>query len=144
MVQVDQPGTYLFWHDARGGYGDRAFDNPLQLPEGMTLSMIHAESGEETVIRPVRGLPEKSRGHVRCAVGRCRIERPGDYRIAVSGGDGQRLFSFGPSLTRSLVTAVVACGVLNMVGWGGALAIVILVTAERTRIQRLRPDEDAA
>jgi hypothetical protein len=143
-AQVADPGLYVLWHDARAVYENRAFDHPKELPEGMKVSVVDQDSGEEVGGKPVPGLPERSGEQVRYALAKYRIPKPGPYRIVASGGAGERLLSFGSSGRDALVYAALGCAVFNLIGWGGSFAIAVIVLSRRTKMRHLLPREEEA
>jgi len=139
-VQVDRPGRYAIWHDAEGVHENRVFRNTPALPTNMILSVLGGPSNEVVTLEPAVALPRRIPDGVRHAVATCRIGWPGEYLVRASGGDEPRLLVFGPASSGSLLAAVVGCSLLNLIGWGGSLAVVIWVVAGRLKMKRVRPE----
>ncbi|MDI6774882.1 MAG: hypothetical protein QME60_05745 [Verrucomicrobiota bacterium] len=141
-VELPEPGLYALWHEARGTPADRLFDNPRNLPEGMTVSLIRADSGEAVESKAARGPPQRLAGGARHIVARYRVRAPGSYRVVATGGDGEWLLSFGASGGATLMLATIGGAALNALGLGGTAWIVIVVLANRAKMRHTLPDEE--
>ena len=140
--ELIHPGTYVLWHDAPAVFQGQAYDNGSDLPEGLSISLANADSGEEVFMRRSVGTRRLSDKHVRHTVGKFDVDIPGDYELTVAGDDKVRIFAMGPSYMGKLAVAALGCVALNLAGWIGSLAIAVTVLVKRTQMKRVLPDDD--
>lgn len=132
--QIVEPGTHILWHDYKITFEGTVYNKPESLPDQARIILTH--DGEEVPMRKSWGSSSISGTHEKKEIGRYKIATPGDYRLSVEGFSEKRVFSFGRSELKEVLFAALGCLLLNLGGWFGAPAIVIVVLVIRTRRNR--------
>ena len=135
VLQVDAPGTYILWHDYQVTFEGKVYNKEPALPDQTILRLTH--EGEEMPMASVWGSTVTSGQHAKTDVGRYEIDEPGEYTLHVTGFDEARVFSFGQSRLKDILSAVVGCVLLSLLGWLGGPAIMAVVLILRSQ----RPKE---
>ena len=128
---LDEPGTYILWHDHKITFQGKVYNKPESLPDQAVISLKH--DGTEIPMRGSWGSGTTSGQHEKKEIGRYIIEMPGQYTLSASGFDEERVFSFGRSGLKGVLWATVACLLLNLLGWFGAPVIIVVVLVQRAR-----------
>jgi len=128
---IEEPGTYILWHDYRILFEGRAFNTEPSLPSGAGIRLSHR--GEEIPTARSWGATVTSGQHEKSEVARYVIEEPGEYTLAITGLHEDHVFSFARSGVKGILGAAFACLLLNLLGWIGAPVVIIVVLVRRSR-----------
>ena len=130
-INIEQAGTYALWNDYKINYNGKIYSKPEDLPDQTTISLKINDKN----IKMLKSWNSSSASgqHEKLEVGRYCIEVPGTYILEISGLTEDRVFSFGRSNMSGLLWAAVSCLILNLLGWLGAPAIIIIVMVKRNK-----------
>lgn len=141
--EIDKPGSYILNHNYKATFNGHQFDNVPNLPESAVIRLKNSEG--EIQMQESWGSGSTSQTDSRKEIGRFEIASPGDYTLSVSGLAEPHLITFGESVMMGIVGAAAIGLLLNLIGWFGAPAVVILVLSQRLKNKRLykslHPDE---
>jgi hypothetical protein len=137
--EVEDPGTYVLSHDYKVTFEGMPYDKPAALPGQVSIS-LKGDDGE-VEMADSWGSGSTSADHERQEVGRFKIAKPGSYTLSISGLAEPRVLTLAQSVIVKIVFATIACLLLNLFGWFGGPAIVIMVMATRlTNKRRFRSE----
>jgi len=131
---VEEAGTYVLSHDYKVVFEGMAYDKPVALPGPVSISL--KGDGGEVEMDESWGSGSTSADHERKEVGRFKIADPGSYTLSISGLDEPRVMTLAQSVIIRIVFAAIASLLLNLLGWFGGPAIVIMVLATRLKNKR--------
>lgn len=131
---IESPGTYIVSHDYKIVFRGKSYDQPAALPEKAYISLKN-ESGELTMDKSW-GSGSASGKHERKEVGRFKIKKPGTYTLSISDLAEPHVMTFGQSVIVQIILASIASFVLNIAGWFGGPALVIIVLTKRLLAKR--------
>ncbi len=126
---IESPGTYIVSHDYKIVFRGKSYDRPAALPDKTFIS-LKGKSGELEMDESW-GSGSTSGEHERKEVGRYSIEEAGAYTLSISGLTDPHVMTFSQSVIGQIILAAIASFILNIAGWFGAPAIVIIVLSRR-------------
>ena len=136
MAFVDTPGRYYLWHDYQTVYDGRTYNNPVELPNGLSVD-VTGLGGLPLEFVSAPNTSFTSNGRARQSVGYVEVLEAGQVSVTVTGEAESRIFSFSPfSLGRFaglifkgiLFAGAAALSSLGLIIWG----IVKLANAPRS------------
>jgi len=136
-IEVTEPGTYLLWNNNRTVFEGKAYNKEPYLPD---QAIIRLESGEQEI--PTQrswGASTTSDQSQKVEIGRYALDTLGTYTLNVSGFTEEHVFSFGRYALQEVVTAAIACLVLNLLGWFGTPIFIALIFILRSRFPVTNP-----
>lgn len=142
-LTVQEPGTYVLWHNAETFFRGQRYRSGSSLPDGMMIKIVHEESGEEITLDSAVESSESSGSRMSYSICKFRAEAPGRYRIEVSNMPGKRVFMVRKSLLSQLLATFLVCAVCGVVGWIGGPVLIILVAVKRNRAMKEAAEQTA-
>ena len=137
---IDQPGTYVLWHDYHIIFKGKVYSKPEGLPDQATIVLENKQTREEIPMSGSWHSEVSSGEHKKSEVGSYRIEQAGTYVLSVTGFDGEYVCSFVRSHLKGMLGAIVGCVVLDLTGLLGATAIIIFILVARSRNRKRMAD----
>ncbi len=132
-VTVEEPGTYVLWHDHRATFESRIYHNRASLPGGTRIELSH----NGVLVTPARSWNANVQigDHEKSEVARYRLEYPGKYDLTVSGFSDERVMSLSQPDVQGWVRAIVLFLFFNALAWiaGPAIFIVVFVLRSQNR-----------
>lgn len=118
VLTIDKPGKYYLWNNYQTIFEGRSFSVGPNLPGGYVFSLVGEKSGEAIPIESDLSLHTAIGGDEKQSVGYFEITDPGKYQLTVTGDEGERIMSFGPSFFDNLFLfiGVSLLGALIMMG----------------------------
>lgn len=133
--KIKNPGSYVLSHNYKAIFNGHQFDNPPNLPESAVISLKN--SGGAINMEESWGSGSTSSTDSRKEIGRFEITEPGDYTLSISGLPEPHLITLGKSVIMGIVSTAAVCILLNLIGWFGAPAVIIIVLSQRLKNKRL-------
>lgn len=128
-LRINEPGKYVLWHDYKVMFNGRMYNKPEALPDQTVISLTR--DGREIPGNPSLSSCVTSGQNEKRSVMRYQLDEAGEYMFSITGLDEERIFSFGPSRIKDILFAIALCLVLNLFGWIGAPAVVVIVLVKR-------------
>jgi uncharacterized Tic20 family protein len=143
-IAVDKPGKYTLWNEVKTIYKGRMYTGSEELPDILEIRITDAMTGETIPMSSSAGGKETIGSTERQAIGNIQFERPGRYRIEVSGDFRARIFMIRRSACGDVLISFAAFFLLSLIGWIGAplLAIVVLVRRINAKKKIEKPATD--
>ncbi|HLY09409.1 MAG TPA: hypothetical protein VKW04_08925 [Planctomycetota bacterium] len=132
-LEAAKPGTYVLWYDHATLLNGRAYQFDERLPNGLRVRITESASNQEVPLNQGFGGSETLGNLRRVTVGEFEVRRPGPYVIEVTGPFEARVFSVRRSLTARFFLSIVALILVDLMGWFGAIAIIVRVFLVRRR-----------
>ncbi len=128
-ITAEKPGKYTLWNEVKTIYKGRMYTGSEELPDVLEIRITNTMTGDTIPMTSSASGTETVGSTVRRAIGSIHFDRPGRYRIAVSGDFRNRIFMIRRSPCADLLVSFAAFLLLSLIGWIGAplLAIVVLV-----------------
>lgn len=145
-ITVDKPGEYTLWNEVKTIYKGRMYTGSEELPDILEIRITDTMTGEPIPMTSSAGGTETIGSTVRRAIGNITFDRPGRYRIEVSGDFRARIFMIRRSVCGDLLVSFAAFFLLSLIGWIGAplIAIVVLVKRINAKKQIEKPATDTS
>jgi hypothetical protein len=123
-VTVEKPGQYYLWNDYQTLYQGRTYNRSEKVPDGMVIKITDASGTPLNLVSDV-SMSETANGSSKNLIGKVEIKSPGPVTVEVSGGDEERIFSFGQSTIFKIIGRILAGVVVSMLF--GIVGIGIIV-----------------
>ncbi|HEY5042390.1 MAG TPA: hypothetical protein VIK53_10345 [Verrucomicrobiae bacterium] len=95
-ANIENPGRYYLWNDYQTVFNGRSYNRSEKIPDGMEIQIKDAD-GQPLQFFSDTSTSESGGGSSKNSIGYVQVEHPGKLEIQVSGGDGERIFSFSKS-----------------------------------------------
>mgnify|MGYP005857879765 CR=1 FL=1 len=126
-LNVEAPGRFYLWHNYRTIQDGRQVVRNKHLPNGMTFEVIRADDGSTLTFEPRSSMTTEMGGSASRSIGYVDVESPGEFRIAVRGGDDQtRIMSFSRSRFMIFLRAI-GFSVLSLAVLGSAGMVLLII-----------------
>jgi hypothetical protein len=132
-LEATNPGTYVLWYDHVTMFKGQAYHSDASLPHGLRIRITARGTTREIPLKQGFGGFETVGSLQRSMVGEFEVSQSGSYAIEVTGPFEPRVFSVRRSLTARFFFSIVALLGLDLLGWFGAIAIVVRVFLARRR-----------
>lgn len=128
-VAITQPGDYTLWHESRAFIDGRFMTFEDALPPDTTITVLEQPDGATVPLRRAGNTSVEAGGTRRVAVAKLTLDRPGDYRIVVTGLEEQRAFYLAEARFWKIFTRLVGFGLTGtlflLAAIGSAIYILI-------------------
>lgn len=130
QAEVDTPGRYYLWHDYQALRDGRAFTHPIPLPDGMSVSISDANTGEQLEFTPDMS-SSLAMGEERSqSVGYVEIEEPRTVIVEVAGSEDQpRALTFSQSRLPGIFRAIGMGALLSLPLLAGGILLLVSAIA---------------
>jgi len=138
-AKVDVPGKYYIWNDYKTFYNNQSYNLSKSLPNGTTIKITDAASGEELKLIPDTGITVSVGDNHQNSVGYVEISNTKTLNIQVTCPE-ERVFTFAQSRFMSIVKTLfgmfVVCAFLSVFGIFLIIFGAIRMTAPRPPAQQ--------
>lgn len=118
-TNVVQAGRYYLYNDYQTIYQGKTYDNSTNLPGGIEIKILDSQ-GQALPFTGDTSFSVGGSGTERKSIGYVEVQSPGKVRIEVSGGDEERIFSFGQeNFLRFFGLMFGALGLCSIIAFGG-------------------------
>src|SRR5689334_2312097 len=124
-ITVQKAGKQIIWNDYRTVFEGRAYDQPEQLPNGLSIRVTEAATGKDVDIVASRGASSKTSEADRVSIATFEAEKPGRYTIRIEGDFPPRVFSVGPEFLVQLFGTIFGAIAVVMGGLATAMGLAI-------------------
>ena len=93
-VNIEQPGRYYLWNDFQTIYEGRSYNHSKDIPDGVQIK-IQEDNGPLLHFFGDTSISSSDNDGAKNSIGYVEIKNPGKVEIDISGGNEQRVFSFG-------------------------------------------------
>lgn len=133
-IHIEEPGTYVLWHDHRIVYQGTVYSSPPALPNQARIQLTH----NDRPIAPGRQMNTSVAvgNHEKVEVMRFAIEQPGAYQLTVAELQEPRVMSFNQPDIMGWVKTIALVFAVSMIAWVGAPAVLIVVLVMRATHRR--------
>lgn len=119
QATVEKPGRYYVWNDFRTVYEGKSYDRSEGIPDGVEIR-VHNSKGELLKFVSNTSISSSAGSSSKNSIGYVEVESPGKVGIEVSGGNEERIFSFGESgLLKMFGLIIGGFGLSMLVGISG-------------------------
>jgi hypothetical protein len=132
-LEAAEPGTYVLWYDHATLFNGRAYQFDGSLPNGLRVRITETATHQELPLTQGFGGSETLGNLRRVTVGEFEVRRPGAYAIEATGPFEARVFSVRRSLTARFFVGILALIAVELIGWFGAIAIIVRTFLVRRR-----------
>lgn len=118
-VKIEKPGRYYLWNDFQTVYDGKSYNRSKSIPDGMEIK-IQDSAGTLLDFVSDTSISSSDNGSSKNSIGYVEVENIGQIKVDVSGGDEERIFSFGRSgLLKMFVLILGGVGLSILVSMGG-------------------------
>jgi hypothetical protein len=138
-AEVVEPGRYYLWNDFETVFEGTSYNRSEKVPDGYEIRIRDAE-GKLLEFTGNASITSSGPKGSKKSIGFVEVTEPGSVAIEVSGGDEERIFSFGPSIIFKILGMVFGgLGLAMLVGGAGFGVIIFgIVKLARSSVEEGR------
>jgi len=142
-VTIEEPGKYTLWNETNSVHNGRLYPGSTELPGSLEIRVSDAFTGSTIPLRSSSSARETFGSTERTAISDIIFDRPGEYRIEVSGRFSERVFLLRRSACSDVLKALAAFIPLSILGWIAAPLIALVVFIRRSSAKKAVRKESA-
>ncbi len=126
VVEVEEPGRHILWHDFIGIHEGRSHNHDPAIPDGFEITITDGDGRELDFWTSGAATTVTIGNTSRRGIGSVEIETPKTVQITVTGDAPERVLSFSRArLAETMRRSLLAFGIAFPIGIAGLVLVVV-------------------